>query len=107
MKKLLMKLFKIPDVNIALAKERKVTDAKIAKLNKKIKRLQLDVSNLKQINSRWVGKVKKIDMFLLDKTNAKKHFVQSGHDPKGKRCDICKGREMGILDYRKELLGVA
>ena len=42
--------------------------------------------------------------YMIEK-NLKRYFVQPGHDPiNAKNCDICKGREIGILDYRKTLL---
>ena len=106
MKKLVMKLFKIPDIDSVLAKERNATNKKIARLKKEISRNKKEIKYLKVDVNKLKEEILDIGHFLYDKIELEKYFVQDGHDPKGERCDICKGRELGILDYRERLFNI-
>ena len=106
MKKLVMKLFKIPDIDSVLTKERNITNKKIAKLKKEINRNRKEIKCLRLDVIKLGEEAIEIGRFLYSKMELEKHFVQNGHDPKGPKCDICKGRELGILDYRESLFNI-
>ena len=108
-KKVLLKAMKLQGIESevsALKIDSKKSAKKLAQLKKdvannkrKVKILTLELSIIRT-------RVWEMAEFLYE-TDMEKYYVQHGHDPKGERCDICKGRELGIFDYRKDLLSAS
>ena len=105
-KKVLLKAMQLQGIEKEVATLKRKEDdrtVEVKQLKENVAKLRKEIAKVRKRVSRNIAKIVEIRQFLHNNEYVKKYFVHPGHDPQGKRCDICKGREFGILDYRKEI----